>query len=47
MNKYVVIDCCGDPRIVEADTLGEAVEEVDWKYPGTAVSATLLPSSED
>ena len=47
MNKYVVVDCCGDSRIVEADTLGEAIEQVDWKYPGTAVSATILPAEDE
>ena len=47
MNKYVVIYCSGDSRIIEAETLGEAVEIVDWKYPGTAVSATLLPDEDE
>lgn len=46
MNRYVIVDCCGYSRIVEAETMSEAVDEVDWKYPGTAISVTLLPKEE-
>lgn len=47
MNKYVVVTCVGSVYVVEADTVGEASEEIDWKYPGTVISVTLLPREEE
>lgn len=46
MNKYVVVTHTGDVWVVEADTIGEAAEQLDWKYPGTVISVTLLPKEE-
>lgn len=47
MSKYVVVDCVGGVYVVEADTVGEASEKLDWKYPGTVISVTLLPREEE
>lgn len=47
MKRYVVVNCCGDIFIVEADTIAEVCEKVDWKYPGSIISVTLLPEDID
>ena len=43
MHKYVVVTESGLIDIVSADSVAEACDEYDWKYPGTVISVTRLP----
>ena len=45
--KYVVVTRYDTSWITEAETIAEACEQFDWKYPGTVVSVTELPSITD
>ena len=40
--KYVVMTHTGDVWICEADTISEACDKFDWKYPGTVILVMAL-----
>lgn len=44
--KYLIINRVGDIDIVEAEDIVDACQQRDWKYPGTVISASLLPDEE-
>ena len=41
--KFLVITK-SDLWITDADTIEEACEQFDWKYPGTVISVSQLPN---
>ena len=47
MNRYVVVTELGDVYIAEGETVAEASEPFDRKYPGTVISVTLLPKEDE
>ena len=44
--RYLVINKVGDVFTTEADSIEDACEKYDWKYPGTVISVSLIPDEE-
>ena len=40
--KFAVITASGTTWITTADTIAEACEQFDWKYPGTVLAVMQL-----
>ena len=43
--KFAVLTCSGT-WITDADTISEACDKFDWKYPGTVIAVMQLEDSE-
>jgi uncharacterized protein CbrC (UPF0167 family) len=44
MMKFAVITISGNTWITQAETISEACENFDWKYPGTVLAVMQLDS---